>query len=102
MERLRESNSATATAALARLAAAEIRAENPCEGHVPIAVVTEFVQTVHELWAAWLRGPFARRLAHRLDARMDKVDDLVEEAIEAVGAEINSRREAAQNAQGGE
>ena len=100
VERLRESNSATATAALARLAASEMRAADVCEGHVPAAAVAEFVGTVNELWVAWLRGPFARRLAQMLDARTDTVDDLVEEAIAAIGRELNERRESAIAAQG--
>ena len=100
VSRLRESGSATATAQLAKLAASEMRAADVCEGHVPAAAVAEFVGTVNELWVAWLRGPFARRLAQMLDARTDTVDDLVEEAIAAIGRELNERRESAIAAQG--
>ena len=98
VERLRESGSATATAQLARLAAAEIRAADPCENHVVAGEVTALIAYQFEVWREHLLGPLARKLAHEFDLRIDVVEDVLYGVIDTVARELNQRQEAAQGA----
>lgn len=94
--RLRSSKSATATAQLAKLALAEIRAADPCENHLDAGEANAFFQAVNVTWASYLQDAGARRLAHILDVRYDTVVGEMGEIVDHVSDSIERLRLEAQ------
>ena len=94
--RLRESKSATATAQLARLAAAEIRQTPACQNHVDGAEANAMVGVVHSTWQSYMMDTGARRLAHVTDARLDLVIEEMDKIVDDVSAILNQLRAEAQ------
>ena len=96
-----DGGSITAARDLYRVTGAEIARVDPCRNHVDEARVTALMEAQRNLWTAHLLGPLARRLSHDFDLRIDVVEHMMHTAIEAVGREMEAKREAALESKGG-
>ena len=92
-----EKGSATACVQLARLASVEARAAS-CTDHVPQEIVNELLLSMFHLFRDHLTGPFARRVNLEFGVEIGRILAVVEDGLDAIADELNSREEAADEA----
>ena len=85
--------SVTAASTLFKAASAEIRA-NRCVDHVALTDVVKGLHVQYSLWRTHLQGSFIRRLELEFDVDPGHLESLVDDAIDAITSELNTRFEA--------
>ena len=88
--------SVTAASTLFKAASAEIRA-NRCVDHVALTDVVKGLHVQYSLWRTHLQGSFIRRLELEFDVDPGHLESLVDDAIDAITRELNTRFEAEDN-----
>ena len=84
--------SGSAAGTLFKQTSAEIRA-NRCKDHVAAEDVVKALQAQYGLWRMHLQGAFVRRLLLEYDVDPARIEGLVDDAIDAITKELNTRFE---------
>ena len=85
------SGSVSAAANVFKIASAELRA-NRCTDHVAAADVISSLKTQYHLWVLGLKGSFTRRLLMEYeDVDQGQLEGLIDDAIDAITRELNTR-----------
>ena len=90
--------SVSAAAHVFKAASAEIRA-NKCVNHVAKDEVIAALHGQYGLWRMHLQGAFVRRLLLEFDLDPGQVERLVDDAIDGITSELNTRFEAESEAE---
>ena len=86
--------SVSAAGLLFKQASAEIRADK-CLNHLPIEDVITSLKTQYHLWILALKGSFTRRLLMDFeDVDPGQLEGLIDDAIDSITRELNTRFEA--------
>ena len=88
--------SVSAAAHVFKAASAEIRA-NKCVNHVPKDEVITALQAQYGLWRMHLQGAFVRRILLEFDVDPARIESLVDDAIDGITRELNTRFESEEN-----
>ena len=88
--------SVSAAAHVFKATSAEIRA-NRCQDHIPKDDVIAALFTQYDLWRSNLKGVFIRRIQLEFDVDPARIENLVDDAIDAITRELNARFEAEDN-----
>ena len=91
--------SVSAAANVFKIASAELRA-NRCVNHISKDEVIAALQAQYGLWRMHLQGSFIRRLELEFDVDPARIVSLVEDAIDGITSELNTRFEAESEAEG--
>ena len=91
--------SVSAAAHVFKIASAELRA-NRCVNHISKDEVIAALQAQYGLWRMHLQGSFIRRLELEFDVDPARIVSLVEDAIDGITSELNTRFEAESEAEG--
>ena len=79
-----------------KAASAEIRA-NKCVNHVPKDEIITALQAQYGLWRMHLQGAFVRRILLEFDVDPARIESLVDDAIDGITRELNTRFESEEN-----
>ena len=90
--------SVSAAAHVFKAASAEIRA-NKCVNHISKDEVIAALQAQYGLWRMHLQGSFIRRLELEFDLDPAQLESLVDDAIDSITSELNTRFEAESEAE---
>ena len=90
--------SVSAAAHVFKAASAEIRA-NRCVNHISKDEVIAALQAQYGLWRMHLQGSFIRRLELEFDVDPAQLESLVDDVIDAITSELNTRFEAESEAE---
>ena len=93
-----QAGSVSAAAHVFKATSAEIRA-NRCQDHIPKDDVIAALFTQYDLWRSNLKGVFIRRIELEFDVDPARIENLVDDAIDAITRELNARFEAASEAE---
>ena len=85
--------SVTAATSVFKIASAELRA-NRCVDHIEKAEVLAALQAQYGLWRMHLQGAFIRRMLLEFDVDPARIESLVDDAIDGITRELNTRFEA--------
>ena len=85
--------SVSAAASVFKTASAELRADR-CKDHIPTEDVVKALQTQYGLWRMHLQGAFVRRVLLEFDVDPARIESLVDDAIDGITRELNTRFEA--------
>ena len=88
-----QAGSVTAAAHVLKIASAELRA-NRCQNHISKDEVIAALQAQYGLWRSNLKGVFIRRIELEFDVDPARIENLVDDAIDAITRELNARFEA--------
>ena len=89
--------SVSAAAHVFKIASAELRV-NRCTDHVAAEDVISSLKTQYHLWVLGLKGSFTRRLLMEYeDLDPGQLEGLIDDAIDAITRELNTRFEAEDN-----
>ena len=88
--------SVSAAASVFKTASAELRADR-CKDHIPTEDVVKALQTQYGLWRMHLQGAFVRRVLLEFDVDPARIESLVDDAIDGITRELNTRFEAEDN-----
>ena len=93
-----QAGSVSAAAHVFKAASAEIRA-NKCVDHLPIEDVITSLKAQYHLWVLGLKGSFTRRVLLEFDVDPARIESLVDDAIDGITRELNTRFEAESEAE---
>ena len=85
-----QAGSVSAAAHVFKATSAEIRA-NRCQDHIPKDDVIAALFTQYDLWRSNLKGVFIRRIQLEFDVDPARIENLVDDAIDAITRELNAR-----------
>ena len=85
--------SVSAAAQIFKQASDQLRADK-CVDHIPLVDVVKALQAQYGLWRMHLQGAFVRRLLLEFDVDPARIESLVEDAIDGITSELNTRFEA--------
>ena len=88
--------SVSAAANVFKIASAELRA-NRCVNHISKDEVIAALHAQYGLWRSNLKGVFIRRIQLEFDVDPARIENLVDDAIDAITRELNARFEAEDN-----
>ena len=88
-----QAGSVSAAAHVFKIASAEIRADR-CVDHIPLVDVVSALHGQYDLWRMHLQGAFIRRLELAFDVDPARIESLVDDAIDGITSELNTRFEA--------
>ena len=91
--------SVSAAAHVFKIASAELRADK-CQNHISKDRVIAALQAQYGLWRMHLQGSFIRRLELEFDVDPARIESLVEDVINGITSELNTRFEAESEAEG--
>ena len=92
-----KNGSVSAAGLLFKQTSAEIRADK-CVNHLPVEDVITSLKIQYHLWILALKGSFQRRLLMEYeDLDPGQLDNLIDDAIDAVTLELNQRFESEEN-----
>ena len=91
--------SVSAAAHVFKIASAELRADK-CVDHVALTDVVKGLHAQYSLWRLHLQGAFVRRIQLEFDIDPGHLESLVDDAIDAITRELNTRFEASSAAEG--
>ena len=87
--------SVTAAAHVLKIASAELRV-NRCKEHVATEDVVKALEAQYGLWRMHLQGAFIRRIQLEFDVDPGRIESLVDDAIDDITRELNTRFEASE------
>ena len=82
--------SVSAASTLFKQASEQLRADK-CQNHISKDRVIKALHAQFDLWVAHLQGPFVRRLLLEYDLDPGQVEGLIDDEIDAVTRELNTR-----------
>ena len=88
--------SVSAAAHVFKIASAELRADK-CQNHISKDAVIAALQAQYGLWRMHLQGAFVRRLLLEFDVDPARIESLVDDAIDGITRELNTRFAAEDN-----
>ena len=88
-----QAGSVSAAAHVFKIASAEIRADK-CLNHIEKAEVLAALQAQYGLWRMHLQGAFIRRMLLEFDVDPARIESLVDDVIDGITRELNTRFEA--------
>ena len=91
--------SVSAAAHVFKIASAELRADK-CQNHISKDRVIAALQAQYGLWRMHLQGSFIRRIELEFDVDPARIESLVEDVINGITSELNTRFEAESEAEG--
>ena len=91
-----QAGSVSAAAHVFKTTSAVIRA-NRCQDHIPKDDVIAALFTQYDLWRSNLKGVFIRRIQLEFDVDPARIENLVDDAIDAITRELNARFESEGN-----
>ena len=89
MERA-SAGSVSAATSVFKTASAELRADR-CQDHIPMEDVVRALHGQYDLWRSNLQGAFIRRILHEFDVDPGHLESLVDDAIDGITRELNTR-----------
>ena len=87
--------SVSAAAHVFKIASAELRADK-CQNHISKDRVIAALQAQYGLWRMHLQGSFIRRLELEFDVDPARIESLVEDVINGITSELNTRFESSE------
>ena len=90
--------SVSAAASVFKTASAELRADR-CKDHVALTDVVKGLHAQYSLWRMHLQGSFTRRLLLEYDLDPGQLEGLIDNAIDAITRELNTRFESESEAE---
>ena len=91
-----QAGSVSAAAHVFKTASAELRADR-CKDHVSTEDVVKALHGQYSLWRMHLQGAFIRRIQLEFDIDPARIESLVDDAIDGITRELNTRFEAEDN-----
>ena len=88
--------SVSAAAQIFKQTSDQLRADK-CVDHIPLVDVVKALQAQYGLWRMHLQGSFIRRLELEFDVDPARIESLVDDAVDAITRELNTRFEAEDN-----
>ena len=88
--------SVSAAAHVFKATSAELRADR-CTDHVAAEDVEKMLQAQYGLWRLHLQGAFVRRILLEFDVDPARIESLVDDAIDGITRELNTRFERKDN-----
>ena len=90
--------SVSAAGQLFKQASDQLRADK-CVDHIPLVDVVQGLRVQYDLWRSNLKGVFIRRVLLEFDVDPARIESLVDDAIDGITRELNTRFEAESEAE---